>query len=60
MKRSLRPTVIAAILAVASVATILHAQQGTLTAAEKVRRWDLENELQKVAIVEREGDDADA
>ena len=34
-------------------AGVLRAQQGGLTAAEKTRRWDVENELQSVAVVER-------
>jgi putative CocE/NonD family hydrolase len=49
-----RYLVIATFLA-ASAAAALHAQppQGGLSAAEKTRRWDVENELQSIATVER-------
>jgi putative CocE/NonD family hydrolase len=40
-------------LATLGAAGLLQAQQGTLTAAEKARRVELENELQKIAVVER-------
>jgi hypothetical protein len=35
-------------------AALLHAQQGGgLTAAEKQRRWDMERELERIAVIDR-------
>jgi len=50
-----RHLLVAALIAVAMSGAIgvLRAQQGGLTAAEKARRWDVENELQSIAVVER-------
>jgi putative CocE/NonD family hydrolase len=54
MKDSSRRVVLAMLVAVGGAAAIVHAQQqGGLTAAERARRWDVENELQSLAIVER-------
>jgi uncharacterized protein len=42
------------LVAIVSAAAFLQAQQGTaLSAADTQRRWDLENELQSIAVVER-------
>jgi len=45
----------AGVIAAISIAGfVVHAQQGAgLSAAEKQRRWDVENELQTIAVVER-------
>src|SRR5213082_1186432 len=54
MKISARHLVLGALAALVVFSGLLHAQQQSgLTAAEKQRRWDLENELQSVAVVER-------
>jgi putative CocE/NonD family hydrolase len=54
MKNSTRRVALALFAAVSAAAAIVHAQQqGGLTAAERARRWDVENELQSLAIVER-------
>src|SRR5215470_3476326 len=43
-----------ALLTTITSAAALHAQQQSgLNAAEKQRRWDLENELQSIAVVDR-------
>src|SRR5437868_1842684 len=52
-KRALRH-VAAAAIALSCATILVHAQQqGTLSAADKQRRWDLEQELQSIAVVER-------
>jgi putative CocE/NonD family hydrolase len=54
MRYAIRSLAVLALISVSAAATIVHTQQqGTLTAAEKTRRWDLENQLQAIAIVER-------
>src|SRR5437773_3878368 len=53
MKKIARHLIIAVLVAVAGAASLLHAQQGTLSAADKQRRWDTENELQSIAVVDR-------
>ena len=54
MTRLLRSLVTALLIAIVAAAAAIHAQQQSgLSAAEKQRRWDLENDLQKMAIVER-------
>ncbi|HEV3063254.1 MAG TPA: CocE/NonD family hydrolase [Vicinamibacterales bacterium] len=54
MSKLTRRLVIAAIVAATAATVAVRAQQqGTLTAAEKARRWDLENQLQALAIVDR-------
>ena len=46
-----RHFVVATMIAVSCAATL--AQQGSLSAADKQRRIDIENELQSIAVVER-------
>src|SRR6188474_3664924 len=53
MKAVFRLLLLASLLAAAGAPGILRAQQGTLSAADKQRRWDVENELQSIAVVER-------
>ena len=54
MKKRARQLILAILVAVAAAAPIASAQQqGTLTAAERTRRSDTENELQSLAVVER-------
>ena len=54
MKNSIRRVVLALVVAIGGAAAIVHAQQqGGLTAAERAHRWDVENELQALAIVDR-------
>jgi uncharacterized protein len=53
MNTPIRRIVVAALFAAASVGAVVRAQQNGLTAADKARRWDVENELQSVAVVER-------
>ncbi len=54
MPRTIRLFLIALLLAVVAAAVGVRAQQQAgLTAAEKQRRWDLENELQQIATIER-------
>ena len=43
----------ALLIAVGSAAAFVHAQQTGLTAADKAKRWEPENELQSVAIIDR-------
>src|SRR5262249_11148109 len=46
--------VCATVLAASAAVVAVHAQQqGTLSAADKQHRWDLENELQSIAVVDR-------
>jgi len=53
MTISARRLACGALAAVVAGAGLLHAQQNAITAAEKQRRWDVENELQSAAVVER-------
>src|SRR5919198_1375028 len=54
MQKIARHLVLAIVAAVFAAAAIVDAQQqNALTAAEKQRRWDMENELQSIAIVDR-------
>src|SRR2546427_6797675 len=53
MNKSFRYLILATIVATIAAVAIVRAQQGALTAAEKTRRIDTENELQSLAIVER-------
>jgi putative CocE/NonD family hydrolase len=54
MRISVRRVVLGTLAAIGGAAAIVHAQQpGPLTLAERARRWDLENDLQSLAIVER-------
>ena len=54
MKISARHLVPGALAALVVFSGVLHAQQQTgLTAAEKQHRWDMESELQSIAVVER-------
>src|SRR2546422_5005151 len=53
MTKSFRYLILATIVATIAAVAIVRAQQGALTAAEKTRRWDMENELQSIAIVDR-------
>ena len=53
MKPMTRLVRLAILVAVTVFAAPLRAQQGTLSAADKQRRLDLENELQSLAVVER-------
>src|SRR5438093_6024183 len=45
--------IVAIVVTFAAAATIRAQQQGTLTAAEKTRRIELEKELQSIAVVDR-------
>src|SRR5438270_141953 len=54
MKKTLRNVVLAVLVAAGAGIVLVRAQQpGGLSAAEKARRWDIENELQSIATVER-------
>ncbi len=53
MNTPIRRIVVAALLALSAVGVVVRAQQSGLTAADKAKRWDVENELQSIAIVER-------
>jgi len=53
MKHALRLLAVAALLPLAVATPLVRAQQGPLSAADKQRRLDLENELQSLAVVER-------
>src|SRR5437762_1680594 len=48
-----RHLIVATLIAVAGSAFVVRAQQGSLSAADKQRRIDLETELQSIAVVER-------
>jgi predicted acyl esterase len=52
-KKALHHLIVAMFIAISAAAVVLRAQQGTLSAADKTRRWDTENELQSLALVER-------
>ena len=49
----MKSLILAATIAICGAVTLTHAQQGALSAADKQRRIDTENELQSIAIVER-------
>src|SRR5436309_1667659 len=54
MRKWIRVLVVAIVVTLTAAAAALRAQQqGTLTAAEKTRRIELEKELQSIAVVER-------
>jgi len=54
MKQVIRHAALGSLLAaIGAVAITFAQQQGGMAAAEKQRRWDLENELQSIAIVDR-------
>ena len=52
-QHALRHLIIATLMTISVAAIGIRAQQGSLSAADKTRRWDTENELQSVAVVER-------
>ena len=47
----LRHLIVATLMALGGAASLVQAQQGSLSAADKQRRWDVENELQALAVV---------
>jgi uncharacterized protein len=54
MKKHARHLIVASVIAIVGAAAFVHAQQvGGLTAAEKQRRWDMERELEKIAVIDR-------
>ena len=54
MKTIARHVIVAMVIAACGAVALIDAQQQSgLTAAEKQRRWDFENELQSVAVVDR-------
>src|SRR5215217_7442459 len=53
MKLALRHVTLALVIPVLAATALVHGQQGTLSAADKQKRWDVENELQALAVVER-------
>ena len=54
MTTHIRRLSVAAVIAIVAGGVFVRAQQqGGLSAADKTRRWDLENELQSIAVVER-------
>jgi uncharacterized protein len=53
MKRALRLSMLAGIVSIVGATGMVHGQQSSLTAAEKASRWQMEEELQSIAIVER-------
>jgi len=53
MKPFVRLLLLASLVAATGAPAIVRAQQGTLSAADKQRRLDVENELQSLAVVER-------
>ena len=49
-----RLLVLAGVIAIAGAAGFVHAQQPSgLTAADRQRRWDLEHELEQIAVIDR-------
>ena len=52
-QHALRHFIVATLIATCTAAIGVRAQQGSLSAADKQRRWDTENELQSIAVVER-------
>jgi uncharacterized protein len=54
MKHPIRRIMLAGLIASLGTLQLVHAQQqGSLSAAEKTRRWEIENELQQLAVVDR-------
>ena len=53
MRKVVLGAVVVSISASGSWVAVRAQQQGGLSAAEKTRRWDIENELQSLATVER-------
>jgi uncharacterized protein len=53
MKKHARLFILAILIAVSGTVIVVRAQQSALSAADKTRRWDLENELQSIAVVDR-------
>src|ERR671934_169852 len=54
MQNRSRHLILAVLIAAFAAGALVDAQQqGTLTATEKQRRWDIEHELQSIAIVDR-------
>src|SRR6266508_4221995 len=54
MQKTFGRMIAGAIAAMVCASLVAQAQQGGgLSAAEKQRRWDIENELQSIAVVER-------
>src|SRR5881296_833441 len=54
MTKLMHRAIWAAVITIAASAAVIRAQQqGGLSAAEKTRRWDVEKELQSVAVVDR-------
>ena len=53
MKHAVRHLTLALLIAIVVATALVRAQQGTLSAADKQRRLDMENELQSIAVVER-------
>ena len=54
MKKTMRNLVLGGLsAAVCATAILVAQQQGSLSAADKQRRWDTENELQSIAVVDR-------
>src|SRR5262245_32236126 len=54
MKHPICRIAAAVLIAFLAALELVHAQQQSgLSAADKTRRWDLENELQQIAIVDR-------
>ncbi len=53
MNTAIRRVVVAVVAATLTAGVIVRAQQSGLTAADKARRWEAENELQSIAVVER-------
>ena len=52
-KTILRHLIVATLVAISGAGALVRAQQGSLSAADKTRRWEMENELQSIAVVER-------
>src|SRR3954468_4645107 len=53
MRKAIRRLTMTMLVALVAAATIVQAQQGTLTAAERARRIETEKELQSIAVVDR-------
>jgi uncharacterized protein len=52
-KHPVRHLILATSLAICGAVALVHAQQGSLSAADKQRRIDMEAELQSIAVVDR-------
>src|SRR5690242_14535891 len=55
MKKTTAPRLVAALVAaILSAAALVHAQQGSgLSAADRQHRWDMEKELESIAVIDR-------